>query len=299
MASESNLIRLKKLLEEGFVIEGITYHWEKKVLTVTVNLIKGSVRERIASVNEADFFNYIRHFEKVGDGYGNMVFMFIEDREEFEKRMKEVPKYKPLRDSHYIKVGERLLEKDVTITLLQKPGPGVRLARAHFFVKMSSNPEFQKLDLKDRVEIYSKDKDELVYRGYVQHLGFGKDIAYFECELGPRTFRVEKLSVEFIGFRSVDSLYFVTIKMLVTKKEKEEVNGRIIGVKEIQEFTRSKVGYWILAIVGTAIVYIPGIIGDVLPYFIRLPLVGVGAAVVVVGLFKVGATEKGREVQIV
>ena len=210
MASELNLIRLKKLLEEGFVIEEIIYHWEKKALTITVNLIKGSVREKIASVNEADFFDYIRHFEKVADGYGNMVFMFIEDREEFEKRMKEVPKYKPLRNSHYIKVGERLLEKDVTITLLQKPGPSVRLARAHFFVNMSSNPEFQKLDLKDQVEIYSKDKDELVYRGYVQYLGFGKDVAYFECELGPRTFRVEKLTVEFIGFRSVDTLYFVT-----------------------------------------------------------------------------------------
>lgn len=210
MTTEDNLTRLKQLLEEDFLIEQIGYNFQKGVLTITVILIKGAVREKIVSVNEEDFFDYIRHFKEVEDGYGNLVFMFIENLEEYEKRMKKLPDYTPVRDAYYIKVGERLLNKDITMTLLQKPGPGVQLARAHFFVKTSSNPEFQKVDLRDQVTIYTKDKDEPVYKGNVNHLVHGKDIAYFECEIGPRSLRVGKINAEFIDFRSFDTLYFLT-----------------------------------------------------------------------------------------
>lgn len=192
-------------------------------MTTTVILVKGAVREKIVSVNEADFFDYIMHFKKVEDRFGNFVFVFTENLEEYEKRMKRLPDYTPVRDVYYVKVGERLLDKDITMTLLQKPGPGVRLARAHFFVKTSSNPEFQKLDLKDQVTIYAKATDELVYKGYVNHLVHGKDTAYFECEIGPRSLRVEKINAEFIDFRAFDTLYFVTKMSGLTLKPPPEV----------------------------------------------------------------------------
>jgi hypothetical protein len=209
MTTEDNLTRIKRLFEEGFLIEQIHYNYHKGVLTTSVILTKGAVQEKIVSVNEENFFDYIRHFKKVEDGYGNLVFRFIEDLGDYEKRMKNLPEYTPVRDVYYIKVGERLMNKDVTITLLQKPGPRVQLARAHFFVKISSNPEFPKLDLRDQVSIYAKDKDEPDYKGYVNHLIHGKDVAYFECETGPRSLRVEKINAEFIDFRASDSLHFV------------------------------------------------------------------------------------------
>lgn len=210
MTTEGNLTRLKRLLEEGFLIEQIIYNYREKVLAITVVLIKGVLREKIVSANEKDFFEYITHFKKVEDGYGNLVFMFIEDLEEYEKRKKRLPHPKPIRDAHYIKVGERFLNKDVIITLLQKPGPEVRFARAHFFVKISSNPEFEQLDLRDQLTIHTKYKDELVYKGYVNCLAYGKDTAYFECEIGSGRLKVKKLNLEFINFRPFDAIYFVT-----------------------------------------------------------------------------------------
>lgn len=64
--------------------------------------------------------------------------------------------------------------------------------------------------MNDQVAIYAKSNDKLVYKGYVNFLAFNEDIAYFECEIGPRSLRVEKVNVEFTHFRPFDALYFMT-----------------------------------------------------------------------------------------
>jgi hypothetical protein len=226
MPAENNLAKLNKLLEEGFLIEQISYNIRKGIFTTTVNLSKGAVREKIVSVDEEDFLDYIKHFKQVGDGYGNFVFMFIENLAEYEKKRKQLPEYVGARDIHYVEVGERRLDKDITITVLQKPSPGVQLARACFFVKPSSNPEFQKIDLRDQVTIYDKNTNEVVYKGYINYLVHGRGVVYFECELGPRMLTVSKINAEFIGFRPFDAIYFVTRKSGVTLRlpPKVEIN---------------------------------------------------------------------------
>lgn len=215
MSFGDKISELKGLLEAGFRIEQITYNFKDRTLTTTVNLVKGSVH-KIVSTTDMSFFDYMEHFKKINDGYGNLIFVYVDEQEMNRRSANGLSDFNPIRNSHIVKVGARILDKDIVITLLQKPGPGIRSAKAHFFMKPSKNSEFRKIDARDPVTIHDIKTNQEVYKGYINSISHGKDIAHFECEVTPRSLTTEKLSAEFIQFLPFDTIYFVTKKCGVT-----------------------------------------------------------------------------------
>jgi len=210
MTCESNLIRLNNLLEEGFSITEIAFHFEKGVLSTTVKLAKGKQQEEIVSVNESAFFKHINHFKRVRDAYGNDSFKHFENIEEYNRLVGKLPVLQgPESRAHYIKAGDRVLDKDIIIDFLQKPGPGVQVAKAQFGIVISSNPDFENVDLRDEVSILLKNTNEIVFKGHVIEVAYGEDFARFVCQVGPRKFGMEKISFEYMNVPHVDMLYFL------------------------------------------------------------------------------------------
>ena len=88
-------------------------------------------------------------------------------------------------------------------------------------------------------------------------LGFGEEAEIFTAEVAKTTpeslwakVRIEenKVLLEPTLLNEGDS---VRIKMLVAKFAQVNMDGRIVGVKEINEFKESRTQYWVLAIIGS------------------------------------------------
>lgn len=210
MALPDKTYELKKALEDGFRITKINHVFENQNLKTIVKLAKGVKTQDIVSENEKSFFNYVEHFQKTSDGYGNSIFIFIDDIGEYKKKQAMAPAFVPIRNAFYVQIGDRILANDVVLTLLQTPGPGVPLAKANFFVTTSTNVDFDKLDARDPVTIRKNGSHQVVFKGLINHIIHNDNTAFFECQVAPRNMTIEKLTAEFSQFNPWDSLYFIT-----------------------------------------------------------------------------------------
>ena len=121
------------------------------------------------------------------------------------------PANPPLR-SVYIEIGDRILTNDIIVMFVQSPGPGVPSAKASFFVKPDSNEEFESIDTRDPLTIYDNRTHQPIYKGLINRVTYGKDLAHFECETAPRSLTTEQVNLEFVQFDPFESLYFMTKK---------------------------------------------------------------------------------------
>ncbi len=208
MSSSVTTDELKRLLESGFHITEISHQMKEGKLTTTVKLLNGSNNQAISSENDSIFFDYVQHFKRGSDGYGNYVFLYSDN---LPHGNNAPPTNPPLR-SVYVKIGDRILTNDIIVTLVQSPGPGVPSAKAIFFIKPSSNEEFESIDTRDPLTIYDNTTHQAIYKGLINRITHGDDIANFECETAPRSLTTEQVNLEFIQFDPFDSLYFITKK---------------------------------------------------------------------------------------
>jgi hypothetical protein len=209
--SSLNISNLKKLLDEMWNIFriDISFTKEKKELKVEVFLERGKEKKHITAVNDAAFTDYIAHFKKFQDEYGNNVFVYVEDLDNYNKEIDKLLQEGNVPNRPYkISIGD--LELNGTqLYHLVIAGPGKQIGKAHFFINLRENPDYCNIDLRDRVEIKWTDTGEVVFGGFVHHASHSKDSAVFLCYGGPRRLHEGKITSEHIGIEPMDMVYFI------------------------------------------------------------------------------------------
>jgi len=96
---------------------------------------------------------------------------------------------------HFIEIGGKLIDYFQILELVEV-SPGFEpVGRITFLVKLDNN-QLNKIDLKDRLRVYTKEKTILM--GYVDEVTYSNFYATFRCEGYKRSFRSTKVAVEFL-----------------------------------------------------------------------------------------------------
>lgn len=198
---------LNRLLEDGFRISEINYDFNDKKFSSTATLEKSEDKKIVTSANPY-FFEYLQHFKRVLDNYNNPHFVYV-DENTSNGNTTNINEFKTKSSDYYIKIGDRLLNKNLIIQMIEQPGPKRPSAHAVFYINHATNPEFKDIDARDPLEIYRKSDGQLVYKGVINGINHLNDESFFECETAPRSLTTTKVSAEFTNFNSLSALYFV------------------------------------------------------------------------------------------
>lgn len=88
---DKNVEKIKELLEDGYKIIKHQISFRKDhnqdILENNVTFKKGHNLKTITSINSKEFIEFIKHFKKVKDKYDNFEFVYIEDIEQYNKKL--------------------------------------------------------------------------------------------------------------------------------------------------------------------------------------------------------------------
>jgi len=174
-----------------------------------VVLEKGNETTFVESQNDAEFFEYIHHFERFKDEFGNYQFMYVEDINGYKHKIEELIKQGTVPKRPYqITIGEFIIGSPFLYYLVIPRYGGAHLGQAYFFVNIVKNPDFLKIDYRDPVKIKWLDSNELAFNGYAHEVNVSENSALFLCTGGPRRISESRLNSELIGLTPQDAIYF-------------------------------------------------------------------------------------------
>lgn len=175
-----------------------------------VVLKKGNETSFIETENDFEFFEYLHHFEKFKDEFGNNQFVYVDDINGYKQRIQELIKQGTVpRRPYQITCGELVLDSPFLYHLVT-PGFGrAHFGEAYFFVNINKNPDFFKLDYRDPVIIKWSDTNELAFNGFSHEVYVSNDSALFLCSGGPRRLFEGKVTCELIEVPPQDAMYFM------------------------------------------------------------------------------------------
>jgi hypothetical protein len=215
MLQSENILKTKRMLTEGWRIK--EYHFSYNVKPheerMHVVLEKGEKTSYIDAMNDGPFVEYIFHFEKFQDQFGNFEFIYIDDIKGYKQRMEQengkgaVPK-RPYK----ISIGDKLLD-EAHLDYYRPPGRkpvGEFVGIACFFVRFEKNPSFGSTDFREEIKILWTDTGELAFTGFVHEAYVGEDSAVLRCYGSNRRFFQETITSECVGVKGIDFLYFVS-----------------------------------------------------------------------------------------
>lgn len=208
----SSVAKIKTLLKEGWQITShkIQVLAREGVELEHVVLKKGNDTTFVETKNDPEFLEYMRHFEKFKDEFGNNQFVYVEDINGYKQKIENliirgtVPK-RP----YQITIGELKIDSPHLYHLVI-PGFGrAHLGQAYFFVNTSKNPDLSKFDYLDNIQIKWTDTNQLAFYGFAHEVYANDNSILFLCLGGPRRFTQDRLTSELIGIPGDDALYFV------------------------------------------------------------------------------------------
>jgi len=212
--SSRNLTKLKKLLAAGWRIAGETFSINAAKRETKIGLILERVgkKQYMKVVNDEEFIEYILHFQKFQDKYGNNEFIFVDDLDAYNKRLEEIRRKGVVPKRPYkVFIGDVELN-GVHLYHLVLPGPGgAHIGAAHFFVDLAKNPDFCQMDLRSEVKVIWTDNNNTAFGGFVHEAAYGRNSAVFLCYGGSRRLHQGRITCEYLGMRAEDILYFVTV----------------------------------------------------------------------------------------
>lgn len=188
----------------------ISYVKAREEMRIRLVLAKGRKREFMEVVNDGEFAEYVFHFKKFQDAYGNNEFIYVDDLESYNKQIDELSQKGIVPKRPYkVFIGDNEL-KGVLLYHLLLAGPGgPHVGAAHFFVDLKKNSDFCQFDLRDEVKIIWTDNDEIAFRGFAHEASYSDDSAAFLCYGGSRRLHQGRVTSEFLGMKGEDALYFL------------------------------------------------------------------------------------------
>lgn len=210
---------VKRLLEEGYKITQISHSFKKEgnknIAEDKISLRKGEDIKEISAVNSPEFFEFVIHFKKVKDTYNNNEFIYIQDLKSYNEAYEKLSQEQTyIKDKHKIKISGREFIDGITIIFLKPGSQGNNKGHAMFLIDVEQNKDFFKADLKDEVEIYEKENNNLVFRGLVKEyskqdektaLVISQDITL--------KMETEKMSAEFVNMNPADCVSILVSSM--------------------------------------------------------------------------------------
>ncbi|MFZ3060807.1 MAG: hypothetical protein WA102_13855 [Candidatus Methanoperedens sp.] len=239
MASE-NVEELKNLIKDGYKIISINISFEKpnteeQKEKVEIKLVNGK-NEKILSVeNDRAFTIFSSHFQRFEDGYGNPIFLYVEDLDAYYK---EIETQYTLADQPKceISIGSRKLIEPF-LSYLIKPGPSQPHGKASFSISILKNSHFKNIDFRDQILIKELDTDNIIFNGHVYNVFYRDGIATFLCRGGPKILHIQKLNLELLNLDfqgGVEALNFLSesvgIKINVPFRNKPNFNERNFSI---------------------------------------------------------------------
>ena len=214
MVSE-NVEKIKVFLKDGYKISSINFslenaNTEEQIERVEIKLVKGKNEEVVFAENDSEFTLFSFHFKKFDDGYGNPVFLYVEDLDKYNKEIKEQLQFgEPPKKDYEISIGSRKLIEPSLYYLMQ-PGPGQPFGKSTFTISISKNIRFKNFDYRDEILIKELDSGKIVFNGYIFNIIYGDDIAMFLCQGGPKNLHIQKISLALMNFQDVEALNFIS-----------------------------------------------------------------------------------------
>jgi len=210
---DKNIEIIEDLLEKGYKISEhqINFRKEKNkdILEDKVTLKKENDVKVISSINSKEFFEYIHHFKKAKDKYDNFEFIYINDIEQYEKRIKKEENHMVMKDHHILKISGREFSEEIMTMYLKPSGPNNPRGFAEFWIDLEKNPDFCNVDFKDELEVYDKNK-QLIFRGYIKNYESSDKTGFIFSQDMTLRMEHEKISVEFNNMSPADSISIVT-----------------------------------------------------------------------------------------
>jgi hypothetical protein len=210
--ASSSLAKIKALLKDGWRITShrIRFSAVDGIEHDHVVLERGNETTFIETHNDPEFFEYLNHFERLEDEFGNGLFVYIEDIEGYRKRIQELVNQETAPKRPYqITVGELVLNSPFLYHLVIPAHGGAHFGEAYFYIKISQNPEFFNLDYRDPVKITWLDTNQLAFNGFSHEVYASEDSVLFLCYGGPRRLFQGKIVYEFIDVPQIDAIYFM------------------------------------------------------------------------------------------
>jgi len=199
------------MLADGWRITAIKFSYNKarKETRIRLVLAKGRKKRFMKIVNDSEFTEYVLHFKKFQDAYGNNEFIYVDDLKSYNKQIDELSQKGIVPKRPYkVFIGDNEL-KGVHLYHLISPGPGgPHVGAAHFFVSLKENSDFCQFDLRDEVKVIWTDNEEIAFRGFVHEASYSDDSAVFLCYGGSRRLHQGRVTAEFLGIKGEDALYF-------------------------------------------------------------------------------------------
>jgi len=210
-----NIEKFKEFLKDGYRIISIIFsldnaNVEDQIERVEIKLVKGKNEEKLSVENDREFTIFSSHFKTFDDGYGNPIFFYVEDLDKYNEEIREqIQSGEPPKKDYEISIGSRKLIEPSLYHLI-KSGPGQPLAKATFTISISKNIHFNTLDFRDEILVEELDSREIVFNGYIFNIRYSDDNAMFLCQSGPKTFHMQKISMELINFHDVEAINFLS-----------------------------------------------------------------------------------------
>lgn len=162
-----NIDKLKDLFEKGYKIIDIKDSSGKKTV-----ILERSPKKITISDSSPEFFAYVSCFKKVKDKYNNFYYAYIYDP--FISGVTEINEEELayIKGDYAIKLSGRCFNKGINISLLKTSLPGKKKSSIKkiivFDINLEINPEFHNCDLKDEIEMFREENNELVFRGVIK-----------------------------------------------------------------------------------------------------------------------------------
>lgn len=219
---------LKNLIKDGYKIISIKFFIEKPNTEeqnekVEIQLVNGK-NEKILSVeNDREFTTFSAHFEKFEDGYGNAIFLYVEDLDAYNKEIEKQYKLaeRPEKECEISIGNKKLIEQ--FIYYLTKSGSNQPLAISSFSISIPKNSHFESIDFRDQILIKESESGNIVFNGHIYNVSYRDDTAMFLCREGPKVLHsqnstFELLNPDFQG--AVEALNFISESVGI------KINGR-------------------------------------------------------------------------
>lgn len=213
---DKNVENMKKLLGEGYIISSHQMNFQKtdgeNVMTDTITLKKDGDQKIITSTNSKEFFDYIKHFQKVINKYDNGEFIYIEDLEQYNKNIQKQPNSPALRDHHKLKISGYCFSESIMTIYFNPSGPNNKKGLAEFWIDLEKNPDFLNVDLKDELDVYDI-SNKLVFRGHIKNYESSDKTGFVFVQDMTLKMEHEKVSAEFNKMNPTDCVGLLTESM--------------------------------------------------------------------------------------
>jgi len=205
------LLRLQSIMKEGWDITKIhiSFNKEKEEEIVEVEIVKGNDKDNITSINDDELIQYILHFKKFTDEYGNEMFIYVDDLDEYEKMQKLIDE-KAIKTKRKVNldIGQRTI-KFCRLDYLIPAEPGTPIGTAQVVIDTKEYSNFCELDLRDDIEIRWADTGEVAFGGSIHKVMYYRNLMIIIAHSGSRRFTISTLTGEFLQSNPIDVLYFL------------------------------------------------------------------------------------------